>query len=268
MITFSAITPHPPIIIPGIGKSTDLKLVKNTIKSMEKLADEIAENDPETIIIVSPHALVHQDKFAVYGNPEFHGSFAQFGAPQINFQFKNDLELADKIVKKAKENGINAFLFGDSCNRSFELDHGEMVPFYYLTKNLPSNINILPIAYSFQSRADHFAFGQIINKIAESQEFKDKNIALIASGDMSHRLFENSIGKKFDQNIIEYIKEKNTQEILEMDEDFVESAGECGYRSILIALGVLDKLAYKPEILSYEGPFGVGYLVANFRIIL
>jgi hypothetical protein len=34
-------------------------------------------------------------------------------------------------------------------------------------------------------------------------------------------------------------------------------------------LGILEEsgLNWKPEILSYEGPFGVGYLVADFKII-
>ena len=50
------------------------------------------------------------------------------------------------------------------------------------------------------------------------------------------------------------------------DEDFVDDAGECGYRSILILMGILDGLNIKPRILSYEGPFGVGYLVADYKL--
>jgi len=42
----------------------------------------------------------------------------------------------------------------------------------------------------------------------------------------------------------------------------VEEAGECGLRSFVIALGMLDGNSFKSEIISYEGPFGVGYLVA------
>lgn len=45
-------------------------------------------------------------------------------------------------------------------------------------------------------------------------------------------------------------------------------AGECGLRSFSFLLGILEesKINWKPEVLSYEGPFGVGYLVANFRL--
>ena len=40
-------------------------------------------------------------------------------------------------------------------------------------------------------------------------------------------------------------------------------AGECGYRSILVALGVAEASAPSCEVISYEAPFGVGYLVAQ-----
>ena len=55
--------------------------------------------------------------------------------------------------------------------------------------------------------------------------------------------------------------------ILSMEAELIERAGECGLRSSIILLGVLDGLKVKPEILSYEGPFGVGYLVASFEVI-
>ena len=44
----------------------------------------------------------------------------------------------------------------------------------------------------------------------------------------------------------------------------MEEAAECGYRSILMLLGVFEGLEIETEVLSYEGPFGVGYAVATF----
>lgn len=270
MLNFAAITPHPPIIVPGIGKPEDLEKAKQTIEAMEKLSKEIAEADIDTIIIISPHALVHTDRMAVYTNPRFKGDFKQFGAKGITFEFDNNLELAEKIIEKSNEAGVKAYGFGDPENDYFDLDHGEMVPLYYLRKNLPESVRIIPIAYSYLDRLQHFAFGEILNEAVNAPEFADSRIAIIASGDLSHRLIAGApagfskAGKEFDQEIVEYLKNNKVQEILEMDEEFIESAGECGYRSILILLGALDGLKYKPEILSYEGPFGVGYLVANF----
>ena len=51
-----------------------------------------------------------------------------------------------------------------------------------------------------------------------------------------------------------------------MNPDLIREAGECGYLSIIILLGLLSEIkGSKFKSLSYEGPFGVGYLVANIR---
>ena len=94
----------------------------------------------------------------------------------------------------------------------------------------------------------------------------------MASGDLSHRLTKDAPagysakGKEFDQKLISLLKAHNIQDILNLDSSLVEEAGECGFRSILIILGILNQLDCKFDALSYEGPFGVGYLTANFKI--
>ena len=43
-IKFASICPHPPIIIPTIGSSSDLRLVSKTIQAMKELADIFAKS--------------------------------------------------------------------------------------------------------------------------------------------------------------------------------------------------------------------------------
>lgn len=268
MLNFLALTPHPPIIIPEIGGDEASRTAK-TAAAMKNLALTLRKADPDTIIVVSPHGLVYPDRINICGMERLTGSLAQFGYPNINFKFENDLELAAKLAETADENGIEALLYHNN-NSYFEIDHGVTVPLYFLTKELDKKVKIIPIAYSFQDKGLLFAFGEIIQEIAAKNK---KNIALIASGDLSHRLIQSApagyseSGKEFDKLIINHIKAKDIQAILEMDDDFIEEAGECGYRSILILAGALSKLKYRPEVLSYEGPFGVGYAVINFKII-
>ena len=262
MIKFAAITPHPPIIIPGIGKSSDLKLVQKTIISLEKLAEKISEYDIDTVIIISPHGVIYPDRMNIWYGGEFSGNFSQFNAPQIKFDFSSDDDLAKSIIKQSDENGIKC----NANSENFVLDHGVLVPMYYLQKHLDEDIKIVPINYSMFDRLQHYAFGQTIYEICNQDPFKDKNIAIIASGDLSHRLFEGNTGKEFDKNLIDDLKAKDSESILNMDENFIQDAGECGYRSILILLGALEKMSWQPDVLSYEGPYGVGYLVANFVI--
>lgn len=271
MLVFSCICPHPPIIIPGIGDKKSLGEVKKTISSMEKLALDLEEADADVVIVISPHGLLFPDKINISNYPLLRGDFSQFGSPEISFRFGSDLDLAEKINSQAKGNNISTILFNNGRDTG-ELDHGCIVPLYYLAKNLTDRVKILPIYYSYQDANTHFAFGQILAGAISSEDSKDKRIAIIASGDLSHRLLHGApagyseIGKEFDKKFVNDIKNKNTSEILNYDPEWLEQAGECGYRSICILLGAVDKLDYSPEILSYEGPFGVGYLVVNLKL--
>lgn len=266
MLSFAALVPHPPIIIPEIG-GDETKKVSQTIKAMQKLAQALKKSSPDTIIVISPHGLVYPDRINICGMGNLKGNLLQFGAINLKFKFKNDLELAEKLAAEAEKNGVQTLLYHNS-DSLFELDHGIVVPLYFLTKALKKEIKIIPITYSYQEKGLLFAFGEIIQEVCQKSK---KKIALIASGDLSHRLIQTApagyseSGKEFDKLLLDYLKAKDTQGILEMDDDFIEEAGECGYRSLLILLGAIKKLNWQPEILSYEGPFGVGYTVVNFK---
>lgn len=264
MIKFAAITPHPPIIIPGIGSPSELNMVKKTIKSMETLAEEIALKDVDTVTIISPHGTIYPDRINISYGGEFQGDFSQFGKEDIMFDFDSDDKLAEHIIYECEEAGIDV-------NRYTEneiLDHGITVPMYYLRKGLPEDVKILPINYSMQSNESQYKFGEIISNLSYDKFFREKNIAIIASGDMSHRLFDHNatVGKNFDKKIAKDIQNNAVQEILEYDPDWIDLAGECGYRSIAMLLGALKRYEYNAKVLSYEGPFGVGYLVVNMGI--
>ena len=147
-------------------------------------------------------------------------------------------------------------------------DWGFDVPLYFLGKGFRGEIKKVLIG----SESPQFYFDQG-KKIRGEQFSADKKVALIASGDLSHCLKEDGPygfhphGPKFDQDLIKYLKNNDIDRLLKLDEDY-PGAGECGLRSICFILGILEesKISYVPEILSYEGPWGVGYLVANFKL--
>ncbi len=263
-IIFASITPHPPIIVPTIGAPADLKLVKKTIEGMEKLAEKFAEAKPETVIVISPHGPVDYNCFTINQSPTLAGHFYNFGDSDTELIFKNDLELVEKIGKECQTAKIPLRLADID-----ELDHGVLVPLYYLSQKHP-NFKVVPIAYSYLDLETHFKFGQMLYETCNMKP--ETRIGIIASGDLSHRLTSDAPagysprGKEFDEKLAELLKKKDVKGILKMNPNFIEEAGECGYRSVIILLGVLNGLKWQPEIFSYEGPFGVGYLVANFKL--
>ena len=113
----------------------------------------------------------------------------------------------------------------------------------------------------------HVAFGSLLKEtIAET----NKRVAVIASGDLSHALFTeapagyNPAGPAFDKKIQELLATNNLSGMLQMDKNMVAGASECGFRSFLILMGILRGMSSRYTSYSYEGPFGVGYLTANF----
>lgn len=262
MIKFAAIVPHPPLIIPGIGNEQDRTKVKNTIDAMENLSEKIADAEIDTIIIISPHGTIYPDRMNVWSGGEFYGNFDEYKNNKINFDFISDDTLAEKITDTAESQGIKI----NEYRENFKLDHGVTVPMYYLKQHLADDVTMVPMNYSMSDRLHHYGFGQIIAETLELDQFKDKNVAIIASGDLSHRLLESEEARTFDKSLINDLNNKNFHAILDYDEDIIEDAGECAYRSILILLGAIEKYQYEPKILSYEGPLGIGYLVANFEL--
>src|SRR5207248_7453031 len=94
-------------------------------------------------------------------------------------------------------------------------------------------------------------------------------VAFIASGDLSHRLKPgapagfNPEAHLFDEEVVDAIRNSQTNRIVNIDQKLRQLAGECGYRSMLVALGATEGITSACEVLSYEAPFGVGYLVAQ-----
>ncbi|WP_176230498.1 hypothetical protein [Candidatus Hakubella thermalkaliphila] len=62
---------------------------------------------------------------------------------------------------------------------------------------------------------------------------------------------------------MEIVRSGDLASLTTLDADLIESAGECGLRPLITLHGCLDRKNYQCEFLSYEGPFGVGYLVAQ-----
>ena len=260
------IAPHPPIIIPAIGRG-DLNKAAKTVAGMQALSRRVKEAGPELIILITPHGPVRREGPAVLASELLEGNFAQFGFPQIKISFKTDIELLELLQQETEDDALKPVLLGGTCNLSHgsvDLDHGAMVPLYYLEQeglDLPG----LHITFGFNSYRELYYFGQSLRRAADRRGLP---YVVLASGDLSHRLIPGAPagyscrGAEFDQKLVEYLAGAEVEKILNFDQRLVEEAGECGLRSFIIALGMLDGTPFNSDIISYEGPFGVGYLVA------
>jgi aromatic ring-opening dioxygenase LigB subunit len=184
------------------------------------------------------------------------------GSPEDRREVKKTIESLESLGKKLKESSPDSIIISSPHE-----DWGFNVPLYFLAPDFKGKIK----PYLMEIKRPEFYFEE--GKRIYANLDKNKKYAIIASGDMSHCLKEdgpygfNPEGPKFDKAFIEALKRKDIKTILALEDDY-PGAGECGLRPFCLLLGILDaaKINWKSEVLSYEGPFGVGYLVVNFKL--
>ena len=145
-----------------------------------------------------------------------------------------------------------------------DLDHGVVVPLHSLPRTM-ANKRCIFLGVSGWPLHRFVEFGAWLQN-----RLRDRSAVLIASGDLSHRLTPDAPygfrpeGPVFDRLVIDALRGRHWAQIEDLDPDLVEQAGECGLRPLAILLGAGRAADLDSQVLSYEGPFGVGYPVVAF----
>jgi AmmeMemoRadiSam system protein A/AmmeMemoRadiSam system protein B len=258
-LVFAGIAPHPPIMVPEVGREAVAE-VRSSVEAMREFTERIVESGAETVVLVSPHAPLDARAFVAYQDARLYGDFANFRAPGARVEAPLDEEVLGAIARAAAEQNFEVVGI-----RGHALDHGTAVPLYFLQRNGWRG-RVVALGYSFLSNEDHLRFGACIRRAADET---GRAVAFVASGDLSHRLKPEAPAgfypqaHVFDEEVVEAIREGRPERIINIDQDLRRRAGECGYRSMLVAFGAAETVAPAYEVLSYEAPFGVGYLVAQ-----
>lgn len=260
-ILASFLVPHPPLIIPNIGKGSE-KQVSKTISAYKEIAKQVASLNPETIIISSPHAPMYSDCFYISNSPTLTGNLANFGAKEISFTEEVDTKLVDEITELAKKHHFPVY----KDIPSVPLDHGTIIPLYFIRKELPKS-SIIVLGLSTLPLITNYQMGTIIKEAINNL---NRKVVYIASGDLSHKLQEygpygfTKEGLEYDKRIMEVCRTANFYELLNFKSSFLEKAAECGHRSFTIMAGCFDGQEIESNVLSHEDITGVGYGVCSF----
>ena len=257
-IVAGALTAHPPILLPEVG-GAESQRVQATAHAMQEL-DAILMAAPATLaIVISPHSPSSMTSLPVRRATRVGGDLARFRAPQVRVEAEVDLDLASKLVADGQRAGFALTWAEDS-----ELDHGVVVPLHLLPRTMKSKHCVF-LGVSGWPLQRFLAFGGWLQ-----QWLQHRGAILIASGDLSHRLTPDAPygfrpeGPVFDRLVIDALRGHDWQRIEGVDPDLVEEAGECGLRPLAILLGAARAAGLTSQVLSYEGPFGVGYPVVAF----
>lgn len=262
MIVFAAITPHSPLLLPTIG-SEHAKVLQGTLAASATLRKNFQAAKPDVVLIISPHSTALPDAVALNLADTYHGDLTKFGDLKTRRVYRPATPFIDRLQRTLREKNQPITLLSVPT-----LDYGAMVPLVSL--GVPETLPLIPVfpgnGLDFKK---HFTLGE-----AMQEELGDspKRIAVIASNNLSHRLSSDAPagfslqGEKFDALVREALETGNTARLLKIKPNFVEEAGQCGFRGTILLLGILARAGVSARILSYEHPFGVGYLTASFTL--
>lgn len=258
----AALVPHPPVILHEVGKGRE-QGIQSTIKAYRDAAAQVARWNPDVLVISSPHTQLYADYFHISPGAGAQGGFSEFGAPQVRLSAVYDGQLASQISFIARRAGIQAGTLGE---RSAALDHGTMIPLYFL-RQAGIECPVLRIGLSGFPPITHYRLGKCV---AEAAQALGRRAVFVASGDLSHKLTPDGPygfdphGPRFDREVTRALDSGDFLRLLTLEPDLCGAAAECGLRPLQMMAGALDGLCVQPQLLSYEGPFGVGYAVAVF----
>jgi AmmeMemoRadiSam system protein A len=228
------------------------------------VAQRIADLSPELLILSTSHGELYRDALRISTGEGASGDFSQFRDPADRLEVAFDESFIDALVAEATAEGIP---FDASPEPGNNLDHGSMVPLYFITQHLHTPFRVVRIAISFLDEHVHYRMGQCVARAVATTK---RQAVFVASGDLSHRLKKdgpygfNPAGPKFDEAICRAFAAGDFDALTHFDARLRDDAGECGLNSFIIMAGALDGREVKPKLLSYEGPWGVGYGIARF----
>jgi aromatic ring-opening dioxygenase LigB subunit len=266
------VTPHPPIIVPEVGGAS-LAQADATVRAMRAVRDKAALLDPDTIVLMSPHSALARSQMGVSLASAYKGSLAFFRAPHVRLDAVGDEVLAEAILDEALGHGIPTTMTG-AHGEVIDLDHGAMVPLWYLMGALARPYRLVLLAFSYLSLEEHVRFGEAVGRAIIASSAR---VLYVASSDLSHRLLPGAPagydprGAEFDHAVADTFAAGDWEALLSINPGLVSAAGECGYRSLAVLSGVVTALEASGghalnHLLSYEGPFGVGYLVGEVEV--
>ncbi|MDR2801499.1 MAG: AmmeMemoRadiSam system protein A [Desulfovibrio sp.] len=256
---WAALMPHPPVLLPEVGRGREKEAgpsLDGARRLCARLAALNAENPPEAILLLSPHAPHAAGALFLNSAETVQGSMARFGAPATGVSFQSPAEILDEIINVLQNAGLP---FTKREMPDITQDHGSIVPLRFLAPTFPEG-KLPPVITAGPSglrQEQALALGDALHKLSGKRRW-----ALLASGDLSHRLKDdgpygfNPAGPVFDAAVVQALKAGNTSPLSSLQQKIVADAGECGLRPVLCLL----RLARAPvEVFSYEGPFGIGY---------
>ena len=249
---------HAPIVLPEVAKQRANQVAKTTA-AMHAAAAALLACNPDVVVIVSPHTPRHPHHWCIVQGKRLLGDLSRFGVPEVSLSLPVAAEAIETLHREAPSAGITTRRMP-----SEPLDHGAMVPLHFVVQAGWTGPTLL-MALPYPETNTEVQMGELIAKAAS---VSGQKWAVLASGDMSHRLIPGAPAgydpraKQFDAAFAERIVAGDLRGATAVDPELRALAAEDVVDSVAVAAGAVAFDATGCKKLAYEGPFGVGYLEA------
>ncbi len=257
-IVFAGLMPHAPILVPGVGRER-LAEVAATVQAMATVSSHAMAAQADTVVLISPHSPRQPGAFGIWSTKRLRGSLEKFESPKDRVDLPLDGAFAERLEATAARRGLRTWRITGE-----HLDHGAMVPLCYLVSAGWKGPTVI---LSLDDTADGDC-EELGEAIATTAQELNRPTAIIASGDMSHRLTSmapcgfHPEARRFDETFIALLQKGAFRDLRLIDAGLQELAAQDVADSTTVALAATGYRTDGHAVLSYEGPFGVGYGVA------
>ncbi len=271
-LEYACIIPHGGDIIPRLAVRKTKRLFEKTRESVRKIARDIREVKPDTIVIASPHNLRLRDKIGIVTSENTTGELRGPRGRKVSLSLKCDREFAQDILQESTRNclpvvGAN---YGTSEGPASDMamDWGTLVPMWFVAREERVKARIVIVAPSREiPLSQNTTFGMAIAKMAEKSK---KRIAFIASADQAHAHQKSGpygyhrSAAKYDEFISRAIQKNRIESISRLSKRFVEEAKPDSLWQMAMLAGITKVVKMQGTLLSYAVPTYYGMICASF----
>jgi len=249
------------------------------IQALRELGRRARQRGVTTFVVFDTHWLSNFG-YHINANPRHRGSFTSHEAPHmiqdLHYDVPGNPALAAAIAEQAQQDGLNVAAHQVA---TLGLEYGTIVPMHYM--NDDGWAKVVSIASPlFTSLEESRILGEATLRAAGASQ---EQVAVIASGSLSHRLWPNrnlgpeawtSIASEFnrqvDLRVLELWQQRRYREFIAMLPDYaVKCNGEGGMADTIMLFAALGWDAYQGEaeqLCDYFAASGSGQVNVEFHL--
>lgn len=266
-LVYACIAPHGGEIVPALA-GDKLELFGPTRRGMKKLAAQMDEARPDTIVVASPHNLRLWKRIGVVLSENSSGKVAE-GRRSVSLKARCDVDLALRVLDASERAGLPVVgaNYGTSEGPLSDLamDWGTLIPSWFFLRR--RKLVVVTPSREIPLR-ENFEFGRVVARVAEKTR---KRVAFVASSDQAHAHKKDGPygfsrqASVYDGLVVDAVRGGRLKSIMGFPRSLIDAAKPDSLWQMTMLAGALQEVQMVGELFSYQVPTYFGMLCAGYR---